>query len=225
MKKMPPGSESRGNRDAWRQRAAARPRRAAAEPVIHYKGPKPNGGVRARAVGSWMPGLTRKAFEKYGFSTAELIVGWTGIVGKDLAAACEPIRLKWPRAVGAYDDTSEADLGRPGATLLLAVDPARALEVEYQRRQIIERVNVFFGYKALSELKIIQTPRNTPPPGGEGSGVGGLPRQTEGRTPTAAGLPPPPPLPGEGGLAGIEDEGLRKALAGLAANIHRRNSS
>lgn len=221
MKKMPPGSESRGNQDAWRERAAARPRRAAPEPVVHFKGPKPNGGVRARAVGSWVPGLTRKAFEKYGFSTAELIVGWTGIVGKDLAAACEPIRLKWPRAVGVYDDTSEADLGRPGATLLLAVDPARALEVEYQRRQIIERVNVFFGYKALSELKIIQTPRtggSAAPASGKGMGAS-----------IPAPAVPPPSIPRPAAetrdLDGIEDDGLRKALEGLAANIHRRNSS
>ncbi len=186
--------------------------------MIHYKGPKPNGGVRAKAVGSWVPGLTRKAFEKYGFSTAELIVGWTGIVGKDLAAACEPIRLKWPRAVGVYEDTSEADLGRPGATLLLAVDPARALEVEYQRRQIIERVNVFFGYKALSELKIIQTPRTE---------RNSLRAVAAGGIPATAVLPSPQSSPSkaEGDLAGIEDEGLRKALEGLGASIHRRNSS
>ena len=47
---------------------------------------------------------------------------------------------------------------RPGATLVLRVDPARALDVEYRARQIIERINAYFGYRAIAELRILQAP-------------------------------------------------------------------
>ena len=47
---------------------------------------------------------------------------------------------------------------RPGATLILRVDPARALDVEYKARQIIERINAYFGYRAIAELRILQAP-------------------------------------------------------------------
>ncbi len=44
-----------------------------------------SGGSRARVVGAFVPGLTRKSFEKYGFSTATLLTDWAIIVGKELA--------------------------------------------------------------------------------------------------------------------------------------------
>jgi hypothetical protein len=37
--------------------------------------------VPARAVGAFLPRLTRKAFEKYGFSAATLLTDWPAIVG------------------------------------------------------------------------------------------------------------------------------------------------
>lgn len=203
---MPPNDDNRGQASNWRARALLGPRRAGAtERPIQFKPARPNGGVRARAVGGWVPGLTKKVFEKYGFSTASLITDWGNIVGEQLALACEPERLKWPRPVGMPDGAGETDVGRPGATLILRVDPARALEVEYQRRQIIERVNVFFGYKALADMRIIQAPL-----------LGAV--VCEQRRPKPAALLPP-----SAEVAAIEDEGLRDALARLASNVKARN--
>ena len=53
--------------------------------------------VAAKAVGSFVPKLTQKAFEKYGFSTATLLTDWAIIAGEDLSAATLPERVKWPR--------------------------------------------------------------------------------------------------------------------------------
>lgn len=113
--------------------------------------------VAAKAVGSWVPKLTQKAFEKYGFSTATLLMEWAVIVGEQLAAATIPERVKWPRGVETF---GEADTGgaRSGATLLLRVDPSRALDVEYKAAQIIDRINSYFGYRAIADLRILQAP-------------------------------------------------------------------
>lgn len=113
--------------------------------------------VYAKAVGSFVPTLTKKAFEKFGFSTATLITDWTRIAGADLAAYTAPEKLKWPRggeAAASQDDEAE----RRGATLILRVDPARALDVEYRTRQIMDRINAYFGYRAIEAIRLVQAP-------------------------------------------------------------------
>ena len=46
----------------------------------------------------------------------------------------------------------------PGATLILRVDPSRALDVEYRGAQLIDRINRYFGYRAIAALRILQAP-------------------------------------------------------------------
>jgi hypothetical protein len=164
------------------------------------KRPKPLFGVKA--VGSFVPGLTRKAFEKYGFSAATLITDWPAIVGRELAAVTAPERLKWPRAVEhAEDDTNAgAGKGRPGATLVLRADGSQALAVQYGARQIIERINAYFGYAAVAELRLVQAPVDAAP---------GLARPVR--------RPAGQPLTKE--VAGVADAGLRDALARLGAGV------
>ena len=40
----------------------------------------------AKAVGSFLPSLTTKALQKYGFSAASLITDWPAIMGREFAA-------------------------------------------------------------------------------------------------------------------------------------------
>src|SRR5262245_17319901 len=85
--------------------------------------------LKVKAVGSFLPSLTAQAFKKFGFSTAQLIMDWPAIAGRELAAHCLPERLKWPPRPEAEGDGSEAARagGRRGATLVLRVDGAAAL--------------------------------------------------------------------------------------------------
>ena len=127
-----------------------------------------SGRVPARAVGSFVPELTKKAFQKYGFSTAALLTDWAVIVGGELAGHTRPEKLNWPRRTEELTD--EADTGattqRAGAKLTLRVEPARILDVQYQSHLIKDRINGYFGYAAISDVRFIQAPvvsvRNCP---------------------------------------------------------------
>lgn len=165
------------------------------------------GYVAARAVGAFVPKLTRKAFEKYGFSAAALLTDWATIVGEDTASYAVPERLKWPRHVNIREDVEAGAEGRPGATLVLRVDPARALDIQYKGQQLVERINGYFGYRAVAELRLLQAPITRP------------------ADPHAAATQRTPPPPCEAPeLAEIGDDRLRAALerlkSGLMARAH-----
>jgi hypothetical protein len=82
-----------------------------------------------------------------GFATAELIAAWAEIVGIRYADCSRPERIVWPRGK-ANDD-------KPG-TLVIAVAGPRALLLQHETDQIVERVNGFLGYGAIGRIKIVQ---------------------------------------------------------------------
>ena len=153
----------------------------------------------ARAVGSFLPSLTTKALQKFGFSAASLIMDWPAIMGREFAQYAAPERIKWPRTVElASDEDADSTGRRAGAVLVLRVDGAKALDVQYRAQQIIERINAYFGYAAVAQLRVIQAP---------------MPVAAARREPRARAEP----LTRE--VAGIADTGLRDALARLGAEI------
>lgn len=162
-------------------------------------------GAPGKAVGAFVPNLTRKAFEKFGFSTASLIMDWPRIAGADLALWTVPERVKWPRT-GDGSVPPDEDVPRPGATLVLRVDPARALDVEYRARQIVERINSYFGYRAIAELRLLQAPLQT-------QAMTHTPSSPPAQSPQQAGQPQ------AAAPASFPDDPLGLALARLQAGI------
>jgi hypothetical protein len=147
-----------------------------------------------------LPTLTRKVFEKFGFSASTLITEWSEIAGPEIAAWTMPERLRWPRHTDS--DVPESPTRRTAATLVLRVEPARALNVQYRRHQLIERINSYFGYRAVGDLRIVQAPlpaTEAPPP-----------RVTLRRARGASALT---------GLDQITDESLRAALVRLHTSV------
>ena len=136
------------------------------------------------------------ALKAQGFASTEIISRWTDIVGTEIAAHSEPLKINWPRAIG--DETPEP------ATLVLRVEGPAALEIQHLSAVILERVNRFFGWQAIGRIALRQAPlRRREPP-----------------------TPPPPPDPEIAAriaeaLPEVEDEDLRQALARLGAAIKR----
>ncbi|MFA7307736.1 MAG: DciA family protein [Hyphomicrobium sp.] len=145
-------------------------------------------GYFARSVGAYVPKVVAAAFEKYGFHTAEIMTSWETIVGADLARLTRPEAIKWPRGAKGRV-VSEDDARSAGATLILASNPAFALEVSYRTQEIVDRINRYFGYRAIAQLRVVQMPnaetpaknapdrfvpaakaQSTPPPVAEGLG-------------------------------------------------------
>jgi hypothetical protein len=91
-----------------------------------------------------------QAFAKQGFASAELVTRWAEIVGTEIAAHCEPERIRWPRPVGR-------DSPEPGILVLRVEGPA-AIEIQHQSAVVLERINRFFGWRAVGDLRLRQAP-------------------------------------------------------------------
>jgi hypothetical protein len=169
-------------------------------------------GVYARTVGSLVPRLTQKAFEKFGFSTAQLLTDWGKIVGAELASYSQPERLKWPRNEEADEAAKQRQRqGRTGATLMLRVDGPRALEVQYRESQLIDRINAYFGYHAVGEIRIIQAPIKVSKPAATAGRAPGREKRSE---------PPAAPM-----ITGVGDDRLQAALMQMQGEVGRTSRS
>ena len=104
----------------------------------------------ARPLAEFLGVCLSDAFKQQGFASAELVTRWTDIVGPEIAAHAEPLKVQWPRAVG-----NEAP--EPG-TLVLRVDGPTAIEIQHLANVILERVNRFFGWQAVDRLALRQAP-------------------------------------------------------------------
>lgn len=137
-----------------------------------------------------------------GFAEPQVLTRWAEIVGGHLAGLCRPVKVSFAR------DRSF------GATLLIHAEGARAPEVEHLVPRILERLNQFYGYRAISRVKLTQA---APAPGFAEPGPGFA------RPPGADPLPSAADERRAADLAtGIEDESLRAALTRMGAHVLAR---
>ena len=136
---------------------------------------------------------------KRGFAAADLIAAWREVVGGELAECTRPEKIVWPRG--------DANSDLPGV-LTLRVDGPRAVIVQHQTGQIVERVNAFFGYRAVGQVRLVQAPLgSTAKPARADEGP--LPREDEARLKSA--------------VSGIDSEPLRAALDRLGRGVLKGN--
>ena len=147
----------------------------------------------ARPLAEFLGVCLSDAFKQQGFASAELVTRWTEIVGAEIAAHAEPMKVQWPRTAG-----NEAPA--PG-TLVLRVDGPTAIEIQHLAGVILERVNRFFGWQAVDRLALRQAPLSRR----EKKAVKAPP--AEDTAWVAATLPD------------VADENLRQALARLGAAV------
>src|SRR3954468_13854284 len=98
----------------------------------------------ARPLAEFLGACLSDAFRQQGFASAELVTRWTDIVGPEIAAHAEPMKVQWPRPGG--DDPPAA------GALVRRVDGPTAIEIQRLSGVILERVNRFFGWQAVNRL-------------------------------------------------------------------------
>lgn len=117
-------------------------------------------GGAPRAIAELMPEIGRTAFRRFGFVQSSVVTRWPEIVGLAHARVCAPEAIRFPPG-------EKCD-----GILQLVVVPAHAPIIQHVVPEIIERVNRFFGYKAVAKVKLRQgavkppagTERVTAPP-------------------------------------------------------------
>lgn len=149
-------------------------------------------GGQARAIADLMPDVGRAAFRRFGFVQSSVVTRWVEIVGPAHAKVCAPESIRFPPG-----EKSEG-------ILQLVVLPAHAPLIQQVLGEIIERVNRFFGYKAVTRAKIRQ-------------GAVKPPRADE-RRPAPPSLKPIPVELGDS-LRDIGDPELRAVLESLARSL------
>ena len=98
-----------------------------------------------RPFSSSIPKTLKKHLRKGGYNYSNIIDNWTKMVSKKISNACYPITVKMGKEM------------RNG-TLVLHVIHGKEMEVEYEKNEIIDKINSFFGYSCIGHitLKIVQ---------------------------------------------------------------------
>jgi hypothetical protein len=107
------------------------------------KGDKLRGG-RARTVSEMLPDVGRAAFRRFGFVQSSIVSRWPEIAGERYAKVSSPESIRFPQGK------------RDNGTLTLVVAGAHATMMQHVEPAIIERVNRFFGYNAVSKVVLRQ---------------------------------------------------------------------
>ena len=98
-----------------------------------------------RPFSNSIPKTLKKHLKKNGYNYSNIVDNWTRMVSKKISDACYPVTVKMGKEM-------------KDSTLILNVIHGKELEVEYEKNQIIDKINSFFGYNCISNitLKIIQ---------------------------------------------------------------------
>ena len=102
-----------------------------------------------RPFSNSIPKTLKKHLRKGGYNYSNLVDNWTKMVSKKISDACYPITVKMGKDM-------------KNGILVINVIHGKEMEVEYEKKNIIEKINSFFGYSCISNitLKISQEKKN-----------------------------------------------------------------
>lgn len=104
-------------------------------------------GRGPRPLAATVADITRPLFGKRGFADGAVVTDWPVIVGATLAAHSAPEKIVYPSAE------------RRGGTLHLRIDSGGlATELQHLEPVLVERINGYFGYRAIARLRFINGP-------------------------------------------------------------------
>ena len=95
-----------------------------------------------RSFKDTLPKNVKKVINKKGHIYSETLNNWKYIVGENLFKVCYPKSFKNSNKFGV-------------STLLVMVRRGHEVDLEYSKKQIMDKMNSFFGYLVVEKLKFI----------------------------------------------------------------------
>ena len=95
-----------------------------------------------RSFKDTLPKNIKKVINKKGHIYSETLSNWKYIVGENLFKVCYPKSFKNSNRFGV-------------STLLIMVRRGHEVDLEYSKKQIMDKMNSFFGYLVVEKLKFI----------------------------------------------------------------------
>ena len=94
-----------------------------------------------RPFGNTLPRGLKGILKKNGYNYSEIISKWSMLVGKDISKCSYPKSIKMTK-------------GDTNGLLVLAVKRGNEITVEYSKKEIINKINSYFGYRLINEIRL-----------------------------------------------------------------------
>ena len=95
-----------------------------------------------RSFKDTLPKNIKKIIKKKGHIYSETLNNWKYIVGDDLFKVCYPKSFKSSNKLGS-------------SFLLIMVKRGHEVDMEYSKKQILDKMNSYFGYSVVEKLKLV----------------------------------------------------------------------
>ena len=97
-----------------------------------------------KKVGKSLPKVIDKNIKERNFVEITLIKQWKEIIGQDIAKYCWPIKIVF------------SGIKNSNGIIFLKTKRGRSMEIEFKNDEIIEKLNQYFGYKAINKISVVQ---------------------------------------------------------------------
>ena len=94
-----------------------------------------------RPFSKTVPRSLKGILKKNGYNYSEIISKWDMLVGSDISNYSYPKSIKMTK-------------GNNNGILVLAVERGNEINLEYAKKDIINKINSYFGYKLISEIRL-----------------------------------------------------------------------
>ena len=94
-----------------------------------------------RPFGNTLPRGVKGILKKNGYNYSEIISKWNMLVGKNISSCSYPKSIKMTK-------------GNTNGLLVLTVKRGNEINVEYSKREIINKINSYFGYRLINEIRL-----------------------------------------------------------------------
>tara|TARA_B100000035_G_C20675746_1_gene411644 strand:- start:37 stop:492 length:456 start_codon:yes stop_codon:yes gene_type:complete len=103
-----------------------------------------------RPFSSSIPKTLKRYLRKSGYNYSNIVDNWTKMMSRKISDVCYPIKVKMGKDM-------------KNGNLVLNVIHGKEVEIEYAKREIIDKINSFFGYNCINQitLKIVQNEINS----------------------------------------------------------------